>query len=103
MLNASSADMNREVLRGGVSCEVPLRDPNEDVQTRVLRSQLMSLALDWELAALALDAQRYRAAGNEQRESLRDSAVTYRKCIAELSELLSGSALLACKRKSDSL
>jgi len=68
-----------------------------DVSARVLRSRLVNLTLDWELAALTLDAQRYRANGNIERESLREKAIAYRKCIAELTEVLSASSLLACK------
>lgn len=72
-------------------------DRKHDVDLRVLRSRLVNLTLDWELAALTLDAQRYKASGPSERECLRDSAVAYRKCIAELTEILSGSSLLACK------
>ena len=68
-----------------------------DLETRVLRNRLVNLTLDWELAALTMDAQRYQFGGPLERESLRDSANTYRKCIAELSEILSTSSALACK------
>jgi hypothetical protein len=68
-----------------------------DLEIRVLRNRLVNLTLDWELAALTLDAQRYKASGPLEKESLRDSANTYRKCIAELSDVLSGSAVLAGK------
>jgi hypothetical protein len=85
--------MNSEVLRGG--CE--LFPDKDDFAARELRSQLMNLTLDWELTALELDARRYRASEQIERESLRDSAVAYRKCIAELTGILSGSSLLACK------
>ena len=68
-----------------------------DVEAQVLRSRLVNLTLDWELAALALDAQRYRTNTTLERESLRDSATAYRKCIAALTEVLSRSSLLACK------
>jgi len=68
-----------------------------DLEIRVLRNRLVNLTLDWELAALTLDAQRYKANGPMEKESLRDSANTYRKCIAELSEVLSGSPVLAGK------
>ena len=68
-----------------------------DLEARVLRNRLVNLTLDWELAALTLDAQRYKATGPLEKESLRDSANTYRKCIAELSEILAGSPVLACK------
>jgi hypothetical protein len=61
---------------------------NQDIDLRILRSQLINLSLDWELEALALDAQRYRAQGTVEKESLRDSAQAYRKCIAKLTELL---------------
>jgi hypothetical protein len=68
-----------------------------ELETRVLRNRLVNLTLDWELAALTLDAQRYKASGPLEKESLRDSANTYRKCIAELSDILSGSPVLAAK------
>ena len=68
-----------------------------DLETRVLRNKLVNLTLDWELAALTMDAQRYKSSGPLERESLRDSANTYRKCIAELSEILSNSSVLACQ------
>lgn len=68
-----------------------------ELETRVLRNKLVNLTLDWELAALTLDAQRYKSTGPLERESLRDSANTYRKCIAELGEILSNSSVLACK------
>lgn len=68
-----------------------------DLETRVLRNKLVNLTLDWELAALTMDAQRYKANAPLERESLRDSANTYRKCIAELTDILSNSSVLACK------
>lgn len=68
-----------------------------DLETRVLRNNLVNLTLDWELAALTLDAQRYKSNGLIERESLKDSANTYRKCIAELNEIVSTSSVLACK------
>ena len=72
-------------------------DRKGNLEIRVLRNRLVNLTLDWELAALTLDAQRYKASGPVEKESLRDSANTYRKCIAELSEVLSGSPVLAGK------
>jgi hypothetical protein len=68
-----------------------------DLEARVLRNKLVNLTLDWELAALTLDAQRYKSHATMERESLRDSATTYRKCISELSEILTGSSILACR------
>jgi hypothetical protein len=67
----------------------------DNLDVRVLRNQLINLTLDWELEALALDAQRYRAPGAVERENLRDSAIAYRKCIAKLTELLNSSTVLA--------
>jgi len=67
------------------------------VEAQDLRSRLVNLTLDWELAALALDARRYRTHEALERESLRDSATAYRKCIAALTEVLSRSSLLAGK------
>jgi hypothetical protein len=66
-------------------------------EVRLLRNQLMNLTLGWELEALALDAKRYRAVGSEQKESLRDSALAYRKCIAKVTELLNSGSISACK------
>ena len=72
-------------------------DRRNEVENRVLRNKLVNLTLDWELAALTMDAQRYKSHGQVERESLRDSANTYRKCVAELNEVLSHSSFLACK------
>jgi hypothetical protein len=69
------------------------------LDTGVLRNKLVNLTLDWELAALTMDSQRYKVCGPMEKESLRDSANTYRKCIAELTEILSNSAVLACKAR----
>ena len=68
-------------------------DRRGEMDTRVLRSKLVSLTLDWELAALTMDAQRYKAHEQIERESLRDTANTYRKCVAELSEILANSTM----------
>ena len=68
-----------------------------ELEARVLRNRLVNLTLDWELAALTMDAQRYKTHGPLEKESLRDSANTYRKCVAELSEILSASPMLAGK------
>ena len=38
-----------------------VEDRSGDINTRVLRSKLVNLTLDWELAALTMDAQRYKA------------------------------------------
>ena len=73
------------VLSGGVK--------HGEMDTRVLRSRLVNLTLDWELAALTMDAQRYKSHEQIERESLRDTANTYRKCVAELSEILAHSTL----------
>jgi hypothetical protein len=88
--------MNRGVLWGECQTVSPIKGP-DDVEARVLRSRLVNLTLDWELKALSLDAQRYRTAALDERESLRDSANAYRKCLSELTAVLSASALLACK------
>ena len=70
-----------------------VEDRSGDINTRVLRSKLVNLTLDWELAALTMDAQRYKAHEQIERESLRDTANTYRKCVAELSEILANSTI----------
>lgn len=68
-----------------------------EIEARVLRSRLVNLVLDWELAALTMDAQRYKSHEQCERESLRDSANTYRKCIAELNHVLTvGHSARAC-------
>ena len=68
-------------------------EKKSDIETRVLRSRLVNLSLDWELAALTMDAQRYKSHTQIDRESLRDTANTYRKCVAELSEILAHSTI----------
>jgi hypothetical protein len=81
--------------RGAVQAQG--EESKTDLEKCGLRNQLMSLTVDWELAALTLDAQRYKTNTAFERESLRDSANTYRKCISELSEILSASSMRACK------
>ena len=68
-------------------------DRRGEIETRVLRSKLVNLTLDWELAALTIDTQRYKSQEQIERESLRDTANTYRKCVAELSEILANSTV----------
>ncbi|HTG45681.1 MAG TPA: hypothetical protein VK633_14255 [Verrucomicrobiae bacterium] len=72
-------------------------EKRSELDVRVLRNKLINLTLDWELAAHTLDSQRYKMQASLDRESLRDSSIAYRKCIAELTEILSGSSTLACK------
>jgi hypothetical protein len=60
----------------------------KDVQKGVLRNKLVNLTLDWEFAAMTLDSQRYKSQTPLERESLRDSANIYRKCISEVTEVL---------------
>lgn len=61
---------------------------SKENESRVLRNHLTSLVLDWEMAALKLDAERYKAESTAERESLRDSALVYRKCVSELTEIV---------------
>lgn len=82
--------MDTDVLAAGLEIK-------GDIEARVLRSRLVNLTLDWELAALTIDAQRYKSHAQIDRESLRDTAITYRKCVAELSEVLAHSTLPKCK------
>lgn len=82
--------MDTEILLAG-------HEKKSDIEARVLRSRLVNLSLDWELAALTMDAQRYKSHTQIDRESLRDTANTYRKCVAELSEVLANIASPACK------
>jgi len=68
-----------------------------DVEAKVFQSRLLNLTLNWELTALALDARRYRAENAAERESLRDSATVYRKCMAGLSEVISRNCCMPAK------
>ena len=70
-------------------------DQKNDLDARFLRNKLVNLTLDWELAALTLDSQRYKSNASMERESLRDAALAYRKCISELTEILAASSILA--------
>jgi len=72
-------------------------DKRCEIENRVLRSKLVNLILDWELAALTMDAQRYKSHAQMERESLRDAANTYRKCVAELNEIIANSAAPAAR------
>ena len=63
-------------------------EAKSDMELRVLRNRLLDLTLNWELEALSLDAQRYRAERMEERENLRESALAYRKCVHKLTALL---------------
>lgn len=74
-------------------------DNGATLDTRVLRSRLINLLLDWELQALALDAKRYKIEAPADRDALREHATVYRHCIAELSQIL-GTGHPA-KRKND--
>jgi hypothetical protein len=84
----------------GVLCkDRGVREENaqpKNIEVCVLRSKLINLTLDWELQALALDSQRYRAAGIVERQHLRDNALAYRKCIAKVTEVINDS-VLACR------
>jgi hypothetical protein len=84
--------------RVGLWTEMGMRDggSGNQLEIRVLRNKLINLTLDWELEALSLDAQRYRAIRLEDRENLRESALAYRKCITKLTELLQSSPILSC-------
>jgi hypothetical protein len=80
--------------------EDPVRqEEGWDSDKRALRSRLINLTIGWELAALSLDAQRYRSQLPSERESLRENANVYRKCVAELSEVLGISCLARTKEK----
>lgn len=91
--------MNSALLWGDAAAEPAKGEEANFVEARMLRSRLVNLTLDWELAALSLDARRYRAMAADERESLRDSATVYRKCISELSALISAGSLVAQKLK----
>jgi hypothetical protein len=85
--------------RVGLWSELGTRDSGSgnQLEIRVLRNKLINLTLDWELEALSLDAQRYRAIRLEDRENFRESALAYRKCITKLTELLNSSPVLSCR------
>jgi len=91
--------MNTGLLWGDVAAEPSKGTESNYVEARMLRSRLVNLTLDWELTALSLDARRYRALAADERESLRDNATVYRKCISELSAILSAGSLVAHKLK----
>lgn len=67
------------------------------LDARTIRNRLVNLKLEWEVAALTLDTQRYLAHDEKERESLRCSANTYRKCVAELSIIIASTSAAACK------
>ncbi|MGZ8919852.1 MAG: hypothetical protein ACXW3L_02590 [Limisphaerales bacterium] len=73
------------------------RETEGDIETRVQRSRLINLTLDWELRALTMDAQRYKSLDQTERESLKDMANTYRNCVSELSVVLAHITVPACK------
>ena len=70
-----------------------------EIEIRVLRSRLVNLTLDWELRALTMDAQRYKSLDQIERESLKDMANTYRKCVSELSVVFAHIPLPTCKNE----
>lgn len=72
------------------------KERKAELETGALQKRLVNLALDWEMAASTLDGQGYEPASDT--ESLRASAVVYRKCIAELSEILAGASVWKRKR-----
>jgi len=81
----------------GWTDELPVNNRiSPEMHSRLLRERLVTLALNWEAAALTLDAERYKSQTTLERESLGDSANTYRKCIAEVKELLASAPLLDC-------
>ena len=70
-----------------------------DVGIRILRNKLLNITLDWELTALTIDARRYKTISQTERESLRHSANTYRRCVAELNKILTSTASATCNRR----
>ena len=89
---ATSQGMDRVRFPVG-SMEGEAKERKAELETGALRKKLVNLALDWELAALTLDGQGYKPETCSDGESLRASAVVYRKCIAELTEALSGASV----------
>lgn len=73
------------------SIEGEAKERKRELETGALQKKLVNLARDWELAALTLDDQEYKP--ETDNESLRASAVVYRKCIAELTEILAGTSV----------
>ena len=68
------------------------------LEAGVLRKRLIHLTLDWDQAARTLDEYGYKAETSSERESLRERATVYRKCIAEITEVLAGSSVWLNKR-----
>lgn len=75
------------------SLEGEAKERKTELEAGALRKKLINLTLDWELAALTLDDQGYKTDTCSDSESLRASAVVYRKCIAELTEILAGASV----------
>jgi hypothetical protein len=61
-----------------------------------LRNRLANLTRDWEEAAMTLEAERFKSQTTLERESLRESATVYRKCISEVTEILTAAPNLNC-------
>lgn len=70
-----------------------MKERKAELEAGALRKKLINLTLDWELAALTLDGHGYKTETCSERESLRERAVVYRKCITELSEILAGASV----------
>jgi hypothetical protein len=68
--------------------EFGMHEDNALLTDMSLRAQLLKLALDWELKALGLDNLRYRTDRSLERENLREKALAYRSCIADLSTIM---------------
>lgn len=69
-----------------------------ELEAGVLKKRLINLTLDWDLAARTLDEYGYKAETCAERESLRERATVYRKCIAEITEVLAGSSVWRNRR-----
>ena|SRR5436190_10791851 len=65
-----------------------------------LRNKLVNLTLDWEAAAMTLDSQRIKSQTTLERESSRESANVYRKCISEVTDILTAAPNLQCLQSS---
>ena len=89
--------MDRRGFPGGCT-EGAGRERDSELEAGGLKRKLLNLTLNWEMAALTLDDHEYQTGAPAERESLRERAMVYRKCISELSEVLAGSIRLDNKQ-----
>ena len=83
---------------GGPALRAQTAEEDSELEAGALKRKLLNLTLNWEMAALTLDDHEYQTGAPAERESLRERAMVYRKCISELSEVLAGSIRLDNKQ-----